>query len=78
MQVLTPLGTIHYIDKNIGTFQPKDILDMGCGIGNSTLPFSKKYPNSKVVGADVALPCLRYAHARANALDVIPLNGSLV
>tara|TARA_B100001996_G_scaffold49073_1_gene35174 strand:+ start:839 stop:1984 length:1146 start_codon:yes stop_codon:yes gene_type:complete len=61
---------IHYIDKNIGTLQPKDILDMGCGIGNSTLPFSKKYPNSKVVGVDVALPCLRYAHARANALGV--------
>ena len=61
---------IHYIDKNIGTLQPKEILDMGCGIGNSTLPFSKKYPNSKVVGVDVALPCLRYAHARANALGV--------
>ena len=43
---------------------------MGCGIGNSTLPFSKKYPDSKVIGVDVALPCLRYAHARANALGV--------
>ena len=61
---------IRYIDDHLKTFQPLDIMDMGCGIGNSTLPFSKKYPDSKVIGVDVALPCLRYAHARANALGV--------
>ena len=61
---------ICYIDEHLQNFQPNEILDLGCGIGNSTLPFSKKYPNAKVVGVDVALPCLRYAHARANALGV--------
>ena len=61
---------ICYIDEHLKNFQPNEILDLGCGIGNSTLPFSKKYPNAKVVGVDVALPCLRYAHARANALGV--------
>ena len=61
---------IRYIDDHLKTFQPLDIMDMGCGIGNSTLPFSKKYPDSKVIGVDVALPCLRYAHARANALGI--------
>ena len=61
---------IRYIEEHLKTFQPQDIMDMGCGIGNSTLPFTKKYPNSKVIGVDVALPCLRYAHARANALGV--------
>ncbi len=61
---------IRYIDDHLKTFQPQEIMDMGCGIGNSTLPFSKKYPDSKVIGVDVALPCLRYAHARANALGV--------
>ena len=61
---------IRYIDDHLKTFQPQEIMDMGCGIGNSTLPFSKKYPDSKVIGVDVALPCLRYAHARANALGI--------
>ena len=61
---------IRYIEEHLKTFQPQDIMDMGCGIGNSTLPFTKKYPNSKVIGVDVALPCLRYAHARANAVGV--------
>jgi ubiquinone/menaquinone biosynthesis C-methylase UbiE len=61
---------IQYIDQNIESFKPEAIIDFGCGIGNSTLPFSKKYPNAKVVGVDVASPCLRYAHARANALGI--------
>ena len=61
---------ICYIDQHLKNVEPNEILDMGCGIGNSTLPFSKKYPNAKVIGVDVALPCLRYAHARANALGV--------
>jgi len=61
---------ICYIDEHLKNIDPNEILDMGCGIGNSTLPFSKKYPNAKVIGVDVALPCLRYAHARANALGV--------
>ena len=61
---------ICYIDEHLKNIEPNRILDMGCGIGNSTLPFSKKYPNAKVFGVDVAPPCLRYAHARANALGV--------
>ncbi len=61
---------IRYIDEHLDTVKPKEILDMGCAIGNSTLPFAKKYPSARVIGVDVALPCLRYAHARANALGV--------
>ena len=61
---------ICYIDEHLKNIEPNHILDMGCGIGNSTLPFSKKYPNARVFGVDVAVPCLRYAHARANALGV--------
>ena len=61
---------ICYIDEHLKNIEPNRILDMGCGIGNSTLPFSKKYPKAKVFGVDVATPCLRYAHARANALGV--------
>jgi ubiquinone/menaquinone biosynthesis C-methylase UbiE len=43
---------------------------MGCGIGNSTLPWARAFPDARVEGIDVAAPQLRYAHARAEALGV--------
>jgi len=61
---------IGHIEKYIDNLKPEKILDMGCAIGNSTLPFAKIFPNSEIYGIDVASPCLRYAHARANALGV--------
>ena len=45
------------------------ILDMGCAIGNSTLPWSKAFPEAEIHGIDVGAPVLRYAHARAEAKD---------
>jgi len=51
-------------------FKPRRILDMGCTIGNNTLPFATAYPDAEVHGIDCAAPCVRYAHARANALGV--------
>ena len=50
--------------------QPRKILDMGCAIGNSTLPWAKAFPRSRVEAIDVAAPQLRYAHARAEAWDI--------
>ena len=61
---------IGHIEKYIDNLKPEKILDMGCAIGNSTLPFAKIFPDSEIHGIDVASPCLRYAHARANALGV--------
>jgi SAM-dependent methyltransferase len=61
---------IGHIQKYIKLPKPERILDLGCAIGNSTLPFAKIYPNAEIHGIDVASPCLRYAHARANALGV--------
>ena len=61
---------IGHIKKYIVNLKPEKILDMGCAIGNSTLPFAKIFPDSEIHGIDVASPCLRYAHARANALGV--------
>jgi SAM-dependent methyltransferase len=48
-------------------FQPKRILDMGCGNGLSTLPWKDIYPDAELQAIDVAAPMLRYAHARAEA-----------
>ncbi len=44
---------------------PRRILDMGCGVGSSTVPASRCFPNAEVHGIDVGADMLRYAHARA-------------
>lgn len=48
--------------------QPERILDMGCGIGTSTVPAAKAFPEAEVHGIDVGASILRYAHARAEHL----------
>ena len=50
-------------------FFPKRILDMGCTVGHSTLPYVDAYPGAEVHAIDVGAPVLRYAHARAEALS---------
>jgi SAM-dependent methyltransferase len=51
-------------------FQPRRILEIGCGFGASTLPFKAVWPNAEVYGLDLGAPMLRYAHGRAEALGV--------
>ena len=50
-------------------FKPQDVLDLGCTIGHNTGSWKDTYPAARVRGVDVAAPCLRYAHARAQAQD---------
>lgn len=47
---------------------PTRILDMGCGIGTSTVPAAMAFPEAEVHGIDVGASMLRYAHARAEHL----------
>lgn len=49
---------------------PDRVLDLGCAIGNSTVPWKRAFPDAEVYGVDVAAPCLRYGHARAEALGI--------
>ena len=49
---------------------PTHILDMGCAVGNSTLPWATAFPSARVDAIDVAAPQLRYAHARAQTMGV--------
>jgi SAM-dependent methyltransferase len=58
----------NYIKRNLTGFTPTKILDMGCTVGHSTLPFKEAFPEAEVTGIDVAAPQLRYAHARAQAM----------
>lgn len=49
-------------------FAPKRILDMGCGIGSSSVPAALCFPEAEVHAIDVGASILRYAHARAEHL----------
>ena len=49
-------------------FRPARILEMGCTVGNSIIPYATAFPEAEIHAIDVAAPCLRYAHARAEAM----------
>ena len=64
------VSIIAWLRDRFGALQPRRILDLGCTIGNNTLPYAKAFPAAEVHGIDCSAPCLRYAHGRANALGV--------
>lgn len=55
----------NYLKRHMPDFQPRRILDMGCTVGHSTLPYKEIFPDAEVWGIDVGGPVIRYAHARA-------------
>ncbi len=57
-----------YLRDTFPDFRPRRILDMGCTVGHSTLPFVDAFPDAEVHAIDVGAPLLRYAHARAESL----------
>lgn len=56
-------------------FRPKRILDMGCGMGNSTTAWAETFPDAEVHAIDCAAGMLRYGHARARAMG-LPIHFS--
>lgn len=58
----------NYIKRNYPDFQPKRILDMGCTVGHSTLPYAELFPDAEVHAIDVAGSCVTYAHHRAEGM----------
>ena len=56
---------VSYIGEAYPDFKPARILDMGCSIGHSTLPYADAFPDAEICAIDVAAPLLRYGHARA-------------
>ncbi len=57
-----------YISLKWPSFNPKKILELGCTIGTSTVPFVNKFKKSQVHAIDISAPVLRYGQARAEAL----------
>lgn len=50
--------------------RPLRILDLGCTVGHSTLPYYEAFPGAEIHAIDVGAPLLRYGHARAEAMGV--------
>ena len=59
---------IAYLRQHYPDLKPKRILDLGCTVGHSTLPYVDAFPDAEVHAVDVGAPVLRYAHARAESL----------
>ena len=58
----------NYVSRKYPGFKPEKIVDLGCTVGHSTLPFAETYPQAEVHGVDIGEGILRYAHARAEAM----------
>ncbi|MEZ5499606.1 MAG: class I SAM-dependent methyltransferase [Steroidobacteraceae bacterium] len=50
--------------------RPERILDMGCGIGNNSVAWARRYPEADLQAIDVAAPMLRYGHQRSQELGI--------
>lgn len=61
-------STCNYLKQRFPDFKPRRILDVGCTVGHSTIPYVDAYPDAEVHAIDVGAPLLRYAHARAEAM----------
>jgi SAM-dependent methyltransferase len=59
-----------WMKKNMPAFQPRRILDLGCGLGHNVLPIAEAYPEAEIVAVDVGAPMLRYGRARAKTMGV--------
>ncbi|WP_040482116.1 class I SAM-dependent methyltransferase [Luminiphilus syltensis] len=63
-------STVAWLQSEYPDFVPEKILDMGCAVGHSTLPYASSFPDAEVHAIDVAAPMLRHAHARASAMQL--------
>jgi SAM-dependent methyltransferase len=59
----------HVLPQHYPDFQPQKILDLGCSVGHSTLAYTSVYSEAEIWGIDLGASLLRYAIARARALD---------
>lgn len=57
-----------HLKQQYPNFRSRKILDMGCSVGHSTVPYVEAYPEAEVYAIDIGASMLRYAHARAEAL----------
>jgi ubiquinone/menaquinone biosynthesis C-methylase UbiE len=61
---------VAFLAAKFPDLKPRRILDLGCGSGFNTPPYRDLYPQAEIHGIDLSASCLRYAHARSEALEV--------
>jgi SAM-dependent methyltransferase len=59
-----------FIKRRYPDLNPGQILDVGCTVGHNTGPFCAVFPDAEVHAIDASAPLLRYAHARAESLQL--------
>ena len=64
------MSMANFVRLRFPDIEPRVIVDVGCTIGHNTLPWKQTFPAAEVHGIDLAAPCLRYGHARAQSLGV--------
>jgi SAM-dependent methyltransferase len=62
---------LSFLRQNRPGFSPKRILDMGCSVGHSTIPYVDAFPKAEVHAIDLAGPFVRYGHARAESMGKV-------
>ena len=62
---------LSYLRQNHPGLSPKRILDMGCSVGHSTIPYVDAFPKAEVHALDLAGPFVRYGHARAESMGKV-------
>jgi ubiquinone/menaquinone biosynthesis C-methylase UbiE len=63
-------SVVNYLKRHYPDFKPKRILDMGCTVGHSTLPYAELFPDAEVHAIDVAASCVSYGHYRAESMGL--------
>ncbi|MEM9837776.1 MAG: class I SAM-dependent methyltransferase [Pseudomonadota bacterium] len=64
------VAVAQWVARNLPDFQPKRILDIGCGLGHNVLPIAEMFPDAEVIGVDAGAPMLRYGLARAKTMGI--------
>lgn len=62
------LAGVAYVQNRFPDLKVERVLDLGCTVGLSTLPYCDGFPGAEVHALDLSAPSLRYGHARAEAL----------
>lgn len=60
--------TVSHLRHFYPDFDPARILDLGCSVGQNTLPLADAFPRARVEAIDIGAPMLRYALVRARGL----------
>lgn len=55
---------------------PREIIDLGCGPGNSTRVLKDRFPNARIIGADYSENMLKKARSENPDLDFVQLDLS--